>query len=61
MRLLNTETGQFRFALTHFDVPYAILSHTWDPEGEQSFQDVRQIQASPWKGGSMKTLLFWLG
>ncbi|KAI0649805.1 heterokaryon incompatibility protein-domain-containing protein [Trametes meyenii] len=39
MRLLDTESGQFHTVDSHFDVPYVILSHTWDPEGEQSFQD----------------------
>ncbi|KAI0672188.1 hypothetical protein C8Q78DRAFT_732938 [Trametes maxima] len=60
MRLLDTESGQFRTVSSHFEVPYAILSHTWDPEGEQSFQDVCEIQASVWKGGTTDTLLFWL-
>ncbi|KAI1782606.1 heterokaryon incompatibility protein-domain-containing protein [Ganoderma leucocontextum] len=45
MRLLNTETGQFEdFASADDTVKYAILSHTWDANGEQSYQDVREIQ-----------------
>ncbi|EJF60890.1 HET-domain-containing protein, partial [Dichomitus squalens LYAD-421 SS1] len=45
MRLLNTYTGEFRDFPNHSEIPlYAILSHTWDPNGEQSYQDVRRIQ-----------------
>ncbi|KAM5542165.1 hypothetical protein V8D89_004038 [Ganoderma adspersum] len=47
MRLLDTHTGQFvekdprkeRFYLT-----YAILSHTWDAYGEQTYQELKKIQ-----------------
>ncbi|EIW52001.1 HET-domain-containing protein [Trametes versicolor FP-101664 SS1] len=39
MRLIDTETGQFHVVSNEFQVPYAILSHTWDPQGEQTFQD----------------------
>ena len=45
MWLLDTEHGTF----LHVDRPrehhYAILSHVWRSEGEQSFQDLRAIQA----------------
>ncbi|RDX52459.1 hypothetical protein OH76DRAFT_1470383 [Lentinus brumalis] len=43
MRLLDTCTGHFHEVENHFEVPYAILSHTWIPVGEQSFQDVRLL------------------
>ncbi|TFK86221.1 HET-domain-containing protein, partial [Polyporus arcularius HHB13444] len=43
MRLLDTCTGHFHEVENHFEVPYAILSHTWTPAGEQSFQDVRSL------------------
>ena len=45
MRLLNTCTGNFEdFQDSSRTPPYAILSHTWSPEGEQTYQDVRQAQ-----------------
>ncbi len=43
MRLLDTETGQ----LVEKDpekTTYAILSHTWDNEGEQTYKQLRSIQ-----------------
>ncbi|KAH9888952.1 HET-domain-containing protein [Cubamyces lactineus] len=44
MRLLNTEDGTFH----HVDRPrehrYAILSHVWQPSGEQTFQDLVALQ-----------------
>lgn len=60
MRLIDTETGQFHVVSNEFQVPYAILSHTWDPQGEQTCQDVCEIQTSAWKGGAKNTVLFWL-
>ena len=45
MRLLDTETGSFEdFPDVTRLPPYAILSHTWNREGEQTFQDVKDIQ-----------------
>ena len=44
MRLIDTETGMF--IETNEPQPYAILSHTWDDQGEQSYQEVREIQRS---------------
>lgn len=44
MRLINTETGQFEDFVSADVVRYAILSHTWDTEGEQTYQQVREIQ-----------------
>ena len=45
MRLLNTKTGRFEEFVDLKDAPpYAILSHTWDKEGEQSYEDVVKIQ-----------------
>ena len=46
MRLIDTETGMFVEIINPAQTPYAILSHTWDPEGEQSYQEVRKIQRS---------------
>ena len=45
MRLLNTRTGNFEEFQNHSSIPrYAILSHTWSPEGEQTYQDVKNVQ-----------------
>ncbi|KAM5545461.1 hypothetical protein V8D89_000499 [Ganoderma adspersum] len=44
MRLLNTETGHFEEFVNADVVRYAILSHTWDTKGEQTYQEVREIQ-----------------
>ncbi|EIW65332.1 HET-domain-containing protein, partial [Trametes versicolor FP-101664 SS1] len=49
MRLLNTSTGQFVWIADPSAVRYAILSHTWRSEeegGEQSYNDVRELQAA---------------
>ena len=43
MRVLDTYTGQFK-EINPRTESYAILSHTWDPEGEQAYQELRQIQ-----------------
>ena len=54
MRLLNTLTGNFEEFQDHSTIPsYAILSHTWSPEGEQTFQEVRTVQEG-FKQGSVK-------
>ena len=45
MRLLDTYTGQFvEKDPQNSNTVFAILSHTWDPEGEQSFQELSEIQ-----------------
>ena len=44
MRLLDTITGEFRWINSPLDAPYAILSHTWVQDGEQSYQDILAIQ-----------------
>ena len=45
MRLLNTRTGNFEEFQGNSQIPhYAILSHTWSPEGEQTYQYVRKVQ-----------------
>ena len=45
MRLLDTQTGQFVEKDPVRDkIQYAILSHTWDSSGEQTYQDLREIQ-----------------
>ena len=44
MRVLDTHTGQFEDINPKRNIAYAILSHTWDPEGEQTYQKLRKIQ-----------------
>ena len=45
MRLLNTHTGKFQDFQDNAAIPpYAILSHTWNENGEQTYQDVRKVQ-----------------
>ncbi|KAI0767520.1 hypothetical protein C8Q74DRAFT_1204091, partial [Fomes fomentarius] len=44
MRLLDAKTGQFRFVHDPRSVRYAIISHTWSQEGEQTYQDMLEIQ-----------------
>ncbi|KAM5546206.1 hypothetical protein V8D89_000332 [Ganoderma adspersum] len=52
MRVLDTETGQFvgidPEATDEYGDPktpvYAILSHTWDETGEQTYQELKKIQ-----------------
>lgn len=60
MRLLNTETGQFCFFNSHRDVQYAILSHVWSADGEQSFQDLRAIQDSLVPTTGLGPTFLWL-
>lgn len=52
-RFLNTWTGEFEWHPDPTQVTYAILSHVWrEPQegGEQSYYDVRRIQAAVKKG-----------
>ena len=45
MRVLDTITGQFVWIdPKDSEKKYAILSHTWDKEGEQTYQELREIQ-----------------
>ena len=44
MRLLETETGQFAEFTDLTDLHYAILSHTWDPNGEQTYRELRKLR-----------------
>ncbi len=44
MRLLDTHTGHFVEFYDPSNIRYAILSHTWDPTGEQTYKDIREIQ-----------------
>ncbi|PIL28680.1 hypothetical protein GSI_08724 [Ganoderma sinense ZZ0214-1] len=56
MRLLHTKTGQFvNFPAFRDAQPYAILSHTWDSSGEQTYQDLTDIQASYGPDGQPRT------
>ncbi|TBU37097.1 hypothetical protein BD309DRAFT_905736 [Dichomitus squalens] len=43
MRFLDTRTGEF-IERDPKATKYAILSHTWDKEGEQSYKELRKIQ-----------------
>lgn len=44
MWLLDTETGYFLNVHRPREYRYAILSHVWSTQGEQSFQDLRALQ-----------------
>ena len=44
MRLLDTRTLQFVDFVEPEHVTYAILSHTWHPTGEQTFQQLCEVQ-----------------
>ena len=45
MRVLDTQTGLFvEFLDLVRLVGYAILSHTWDSDGEQTYQELRDLQ-----------------
>ena len=43
MRFLNTTTGEF-VDRNPGETKYAILSHTWDPAGEQTYTELKDIQ-----------------
>lgn len=52
-RFLNTWTGEFEWHNDPTQVTYAILSHVWrnqEDGGEQSYDDVRRIQAAAKEG-----------
>ncbi|RDX52498.1 HET-domain-containing protein [Lentinus brumalis] len=44
MRLLDTNTGRFRTIHDPRKERYAIISHTWAEEGEQTYKDILEIQ-----------------
>ncbi|PIL24779.1 hypothetical protein GSI_12665 [Ganoderma sinense ZZ0214-1] len=53
MRLLDTIAGQFIEVFNLRRRPrYAILSHTWSLEGEQTYQELKTIQESYFPAGS---------
>ncbi|TBU26211.1 hypothetical protein BD311DRAFT_456989 [Dichomitus squalens] len=55
MRLLHNKTGQFvEFPDYQRAQPYAILSHTWNPKGEQTYQQLRKIQRRYGPDGSLR-------
>ncbi len=69
IRVLDTQTGRFVELNDSTPIEYAILSHTWDPSGEQTYQDVRRIQDSPlskvhalfiWVWWQLVPLLVWI-
>lgn len=45
MRLLNTRTGDFQWIENPEETAYAILSHMWSPNGEQTYAELLAIQA----------------
>ncbi|KAI0745985.1 hypothetical protein C8Q76DRAFT_665356 [Earliella scabrosa] len=59
MRLLDTLTGQFLEIPSHDKLPYAILSHTWDAGGEQTYQDVLQLQRAWLPTWGTKSVAIW--
>ena len=44
MRLLDTRTLRFVEFTEPEGVEYAILSHTWEPDGEQTLQQLSELQ-----------------
>ena len=46
MRLLDTTAGQFVELSQWWKIRYAILSHTWDPDGEQTHQELKTLQTT---------------
>ena len=53
MWLLSTDRAELHYFPSPEQVPdgYATLSHVWDKEGEQTFQDIRKIQEDCKKDG----------
>ncbi|PIL23437.1 hypothetical protein GSI_14748 [Ganoderma sinense ZZ0214-1] len=45
MWLIDTDTIQHRWVHDPAQIRYAILSHVWDRNGEQTFQDIQRIHA----------------
>lgn len=43
MRLLDSETGHF-VEKNPRETNFAILSHTWRPEGEQAYHELKIVQ-----------------
>ncbi|KAI0353293.1 HET-domain-containing protein, partial [Trametes cingulata] len=57
MRLLNTLSGRFSWIEDPRKVRYAILSHTWSRNGEQSYHDIVKLQESAtWRRGAWISL-----
>ena len=58
MRLLDTHTGRFvEKDPKDEETVYAILSHTWDPAGEQTFKELNEIQERCFPSPSLCTSL----
>ncbi|KZM19433.1 hypothetical protein ST47_g9412 [Ascochyta rabiei] len=58
MRLLNASTHELESFLGSEKPQYAILSHTWEPDGEVLFQDLQSASGKGWrqKSGCSKVL-----
>ncbi|KAI0767526.1 heterokaryon incompatibility protein-domain-containing protein [Fomes fomentarius] len=59
MRFLDALTGDFREEPNHDWVTYAILSHTWDAEGEQTYQDILRLQKSWLSTSGGSSVFLW--
>ncbi|KAM5536687.1 hypothetical protein V8D89_009614 [Ganoderma adspersum] len=53
MRLIDTRTGRFRWFEDPRQVHYAILSHVWSKDGEQSFREVQILINAAAAGSSI--------
>ncbi|KAH9848157.1 hypothetical protein C2E23DRAFT_845605 [Lenzites betulinus] len=61
MRLLDTETGLFHDVANALDASYAILSHRWQGEHEQSYQELCTIQADYLNPSALRLFLLYIG
>lgn len=59
MRFLDALTGDFREEPNHDWVTYAILSHTWDADGEQTYQDILRLQKSWLPTSGALSIFLW--
>ncbi|KAI1786222.1 HET-domain-containing protein [Ganoderma leucocontextum] len=60
MRVLDTTSGQFvDIDPGQWGTRYAILSHAWDPEGEQTYQELRDIQKRYVPGNHQGGVHWW--
>ncbi|KAM5541635.1 hypothetical protein V8D89_004825 [Ganoderma adspersum] len=57
MRLLNTKTGEFQWMEDPRRAHYAILSHVWAHDSEQTYQDLLELQKEPRTEGTLPSKL----
>ncbi|TBU58540.1 hypothetical protein BD310DRAFT_926827 [Dichomitus squalens] len=60
MRLLDIDTGLFVWVGDPRTASYAILSHVWDREGEQTYQDLLRLQQSFLPVIGTRPILLWI-